>query len=141
LAIPPILTNTYVGIENVDQDAVEAARGQGMTEGQILRRIEIPLAMPLIAAGVRIATLQVVATATLAALIAGGGLGRFIVDGFAQDDEPMILAGAILVAVLAIVIEVLLGGVERAVRPRTRSRRSADVEEPETAEPMAVAQH
>jgi osmoprotectant transport system permease protein len=140
LAIPPILTNVYVGIEGVDADAVEAARGMGMSERQVLARLEFPLAMPLIAAGIRTATLQVIATATLAALIAGGGLGRFIIDGFAQSDEPMIVAGALLVAVLAIITEVALGGVERAVRPRLSSRRTADVERPEPAEPVIIGQ-
>ena len=142
LGIPPILTNTYVGIQNVDLDVVEAARGQGMDEWQILKRIEIPLAMPLIAAGIRIATLQVIATATLAALIAGGGLGVFIVEGFAQGrhGDPMVVAGAILVALLAIIAEVALGGVERAVRPRTRSRASAGAEEPEPPEPVMIGQ-
>jgi osmoprotectant transport system permease protein len=138
LAIPPILTNTYVGIQNVDQDVVEAARGQGMSEGQILRRLEIPLAMPLIAAGLRIATLQVIATATLAALIAGGGLGVFIVEGFAQGDQPMVVAGAVLVALLAILTEVVLGGIERAARPRLSSRGTARPEE--LPEPVLMAQ-
>jgi osmoprotectant transport system permease protein len=142
LAIPPILTNTYVGIQNVDQDVVEAARGQGMTEAQILRRLEIPLAMPLIAAGVRIATLQVIATATLAALIAGGGLGVFIVEGFAQGQtgQPMVVAGAFLVALLAIMTEVVLGGVERAVRPRTASKGISEVEKPAPTEPVMIGQ-
>jgi osmoprotectant transport system permease protein len=125
LGIPPILTNTYVGIQNVDSDVVEAARGQGMSEWQVLWRLELPLAMPLIAAGVRIATLQVIATATLAALIAGGGLGVFIVEGFAQGrhGDPMVVAGAVLVALLAIITEVALGGIEKGVRPRTSSKR------------------
>ena len=130
LAIPPILTNTYVGIEGVDRDTVEAARGMGMSGGQVLTRLEMPLAMPFMIAGIRTAAVQVVATATLAALIAGGGLGRYIIDGFAQNDTPMVLAGAVLVAVLAIVTELGLGLVERVVSPRTssqgRRRRSAE---------------
>jgi osmoprotectant transport system permease protein len=130
LAIPPILTNTYVGIEGVDRDTVEAARGMGMRGGQVLTRLEMPLAMPFMVAGIRTAAVQVVATATLAALIAGGGLGRYIIDGFAQGDTPQVLAGAVLVADLAIVTELGLGLVERVVSPRTssqgRRRRSAE---------------
>ena len=122
LAIPPILTNTYVGIEEVDADTVEAARGVGMRGSQVLRRLELPLATPLILAGTRTAAVQVVATATLAALIAGGGLGRYIIDGFAQGDEGMLLAGAVLVAALAIVTELAFGLLERLVSPRTSSR-------------------
>lgn len=121
LAIPPILTNAYVGIQSVDPDTVEAARGMGMTEWRILRKIEIPLAAPLIMTGVRIAALQVIATATLAALVAWGGLGRIIVDGFAVRNIPKVFAGAVLVAVLAIVVDLLLGWLSRAVAPRTTS--------------------
>jgi osmoprotectant transport system permease protein len=121
LAIPSMLVNTYVGIQGVDADMVEAARGMGMGEREVLFRLEVPLAAPLIMAGVRVAALQVVATATLAALIGGGGLGRFIVDGFAQQNHPMTAAGAILVAALALLTEGGLFLVERAVRPRTVS--------------------
>jgi osmoprotectant transport system permease protein len=122
LGIPPILTNTYIGVQTVDADTVEAARGMGMTEWEILTRLEIPLGAPLILAGVRTAAVQVVATATLAAVIAGGGLGRFIVDGFATGDDPQIFAGALLVAVLAILTELGFSLVERLVSPRTTSR-------------------
>jgi osmoprotectant transport system permease protein len=141
LGIPPILTNTYVGIQNVDPDVVEAARGQGMSEWQVLRRLELPLAMPLIAAGVRIATLQVIATATLAALIAGGGLGVFIVEGFAlgRQGDPMVVAGAVLVALLAIITEVALGGIEKAVRPRTSSKGGHAPDEESLPEPVMSA--
>lgn len=131
LAIPPILTNTYVGIEGVDHDTVEAARGMGMTEAQVLARLELPLALPLMIAGIRTAAVQVVATATLAALIAGGGLGRFIIDGNAQGDQPQVLAGAVLVAALAICTELGFGLLERAVSPKTASRgRRRRAEEP-----------
>jgi osmoprotectant transport system permease protein len=123
LAIPPILTNTYVGVEGVDQDTLEAARGMGMGEGQVLGRLELPLAVPLILAGLRTAAVQVVATATLAALIGWGGLGRFIIDGFATGDRAEIVAGAILVAVLAILTEVMFGFLERLLSPRTTSER------------------
>ncbi len=123
LAIPPILTNAYVGIQSVDPDMVEAARGMGMTEREVLTKLELPLAAPLIMAGVRTAAVTVVATATLAALIGGGGLGRFIIDGFSQGDTSMLVAGAILVAILAIITEVGFGFVERGVTPKTRSAR------------------
>ena len=121
LAIPPILTNTYVGVEGVDADTVEAARGMGMAERQILTRLELPLAVPLMLAGLRTAAVQVVATATLAALIGWGGLGRFIIDGFATGDRTQIVAGAVLVAAVAILTEVAFGIVERLVSPRTTS--------------------
>jgi osmoprotectant transport system permease protein len=117
LAVPPIVTNTYVGMRAVDEDVVESARGMGMTGRQILTRVEAPLAMPVIMAGIRTAAVQVVATATLAALIAGGGLGRFIIDGFAQQDNVMAFGGALLVALLAVVTELTLGFVQRRVTP------------------------
>jgi osmoprotectant transport system permease protein len=129
LAIPPILTNTYVGIQAVDPDVLDAGRGVGMTEGQVLRSLEVPLAAPLIVAGLRTAAVQVVATATLAALIAGGGLGRYIVDGYATSDEVEIFCGAVLVALLAIVTELAFGLLTRAVTPRTATRgRKARIE-------------
>ncbi len=121
LAIPPILTNTYVGIKNVDRDTVEAARGMGMTGGEIVRRLEIPLAAPLIVAGLRTGAVAVVATATLGAVLPFGGLGRFLIDGFATGDNAQILGGAVLVALLAIATEALFSLVERAVAPRTRT--------------------
>ncbi len=117
LAIPPILSNTYVGVRDVDRSITESARGMGMTGGQILRRVEIPLAAPLIVAGLRTATAQVVATATLAALVGWGGLGRFIVDGFSIGDNGSKLGGAALVATLALIIELLFGVTERRVTP------------------------
>jgi osmoprotectant transport system permease protein len=113
LAIPPVLTNTYVGLRDVDRDTVEAARGMGMTEWQVLRSVELPIALPVIVAGARTAAVQVVATATLAALVAGGGLGRYIVDGFALQDDGRLLGGAILVALLALATERLFTLVER----------------------------
>ena len=122
LAIPPILTNAYVGIQGVDTDLLESARGMGMREGEVLRRIELPLAAPLIVAGLRTAAVQVIATATLSAIAAGGGLGRFIVDGTAQRDMEEIFGGALLVALLALAAEGGFSALERAVSPRTRSR-------------------
>jgi osmoprotectant transport system permease protein len=123
LAIPPILTNAYVGIKGVDGDTVEAARGMGMTERDVLLRLELPLALPLIIAGTRTAAVQVVATATLGALASWGGLGRYIVDGLATQDRPQILAGALLVALLAVVTELAFGALERALAPRLSSSR------------------
>ncbi len=102
LSGPPMFTNTVAGVLAVDPAVVESARGVGMTGRAVLMRVEVPLALPVIAEGVRIAISQVIATATLAALAAGGGLGRFIVDGFAKRDQGELLMGAVLVAVLAV---------------------------------------
>ena len=113
LALPPILIATYVGLREVDRDIVEAGRAMGMRETQLLRRVEVPIALPVILSGVRVAAVQVVATATLAALVGGGGLGRFIVDGFALRQQDMLVAGAILVALLALLTERTLTFVER----------------------------
>jgi osmoprotectant transport system permease protein len=115
LSIPPILANTHVGLRGVDPETVDAARGMGMRESQVLTQVEVPAAMPIMVAGVRTAAVAAVATATLAALIAGGGFGRYIVDGFALQDQAMLVAGAILVAVLAIATERGLTLAERRV--------------------------
>lgn len=126
LAIPPIVTNSYVGVRTVDRDVVEAARGVGMGDLGILRRIEVPLALPLVIAGVRTAAVNVVATATLGALVAGGGLGRYIVDGLGLQEYDRLFAGALLVALLAIVVELTFGAIERAaVSPGIRARAAA----------------
>jgi len=113
LAIPPIVTNTYVGLRDVDRELVEAARGMGMRGWQVLRQVELPLALPVILAGVRTASVQVVATAALGAVIGGGGLGRYIIQGMARLDHPRLLAGALLVALLAVGTELLLGWLQR----------------------------
>lgn len=113
LAIPPILTNTYAGMRGVDRDVVEAGRGMGMAPATLLWRVELPLAVPAIVAGARTAAVQVVATATLAALVGGGGLGRYIVDGFAVRDEARLLGGAVLVALLALATERAMTLLER----------------------------
>jgi osmoprotectant transport system permease protein len=105
LGIPPILTSTYAGVSGVDAATIDAARGMGMSEGEILRKVEIPIAMPLIISGLRSATLQIVSTATIAAYVALGGLGRYVVDGLGLQDFPQMLAGAVLVALLAIVLD------------------------------------
>lgn len=117
LGAPPILTNTYVGLREVNRDLREAARGLGMTGWQALMRVELPLAMPLIMSGIRTSAVQVVATATLAAAVAWGGLGRYIIDGFSTQDRVQVFAGAILVAVVATAVERALGWVQRAVTP------------------------
>jgi osmoprotectant transport system permease protein len=115
LAIPPVLAGTYAGIRAVDPAVVDAARGVGMREWEILLKVEVPNAMPLIFGGIRSATLQVVATATIAAYVALGGIGRFVIDGLAQLDYAQVMAGAVLVGALAIVIDVILVGVQRLV--------------------------
>jgi osmoprotectant transport system permease protein len=114
LAIPPMLTNAYVGTRAVDRDVIESARGMGMAELGILRRIELPLALPLVVAGMRTSAVNVVATATLGALVAGGGLGRYIVDGLGLQEYDRLFAGALLVALLAIAVEVAFGTFERS---------------------------
>jgi osmoprotectant transport system permease protein len=125
LGIPPILTNTYVAVREVDRDVIEAARGMGMNAGEILRGVELPLAAPVMMSGIRTAAVQIVATATLAAVIAGGGLGRFIVDGFATGNNASVVTGAVAVALLTILTELGLGAVERAVTPRGSIRTDA----------------
>ena len=117
LAIPPIITNTFVAIREVDRDVVDAARGMGLRESQILRQVEIPLGLPLMLDGMRTASVNVVATATLGAIVAGGALGRFIVDGLALQEYDQLVAGALLVALLAIVTEVAFGTLARASAP------------------------
>ncbi|MCW2538245.1 MAG: ABC-type proline/glycine betaine transport system, permease component [Modestobacter sp.] len=116
-AIPPILTNTYVGFRGVDRDVVEASRAMGLSERQVVLQAELPLAAPLLMTGVRTAAVQVVATATLAALVAGGGLGRIINLGFGQQDYGVVLAGAILVAALAVLTELVLSALSWALTP------------------------
>ncbi|MGS2586206.1 ABC transporter permease [Streptomyces hebeiensis] len=104
-AIPPVLANAYAGIRGVDREVVQAARGLGMTARQLVVRVEVPLALPLILTGVRIAAVQLVATATIAALVGGGGLGRIITAGFRLADTAQVVAGAVLVALFALLVE------------------------------------
>ncbi len=118
LAIPPMVTNSYVALREVDSDVKDAARGMGYRELAQVLWIELPLAVPLIMAGIRTSAVQVVATATLAAVVAGGGLGRYIVDGFAQFDYTKLFAGAVLVGILALTTELSLSGLERLLVPR-----------------------
>lgn len=113
LAIPPILTNTYTGVREVDASIVEAARGMGLTEREVVGSIELPLSYPVIITGLRVSAVQVVATATLAALIGGGGYGRYIIDGLSVRDIPRVFAGALLVAVLSVLTEISFSLMER----------------------------
>lgn len=113
LAIPPILAGAYSGVENVDPAVRDAAFGMGMTSKQTLLGVELPNALPLIFSGIRSAALQVIATATIAAYVTLGGLGRFIYDGLAQQDYPQMISGGVLVAVLAMLTDVVFAGVQR----------------------------
>lgn len=115
LAIPPLLAGTYAGIRAVDPAVVDAAKGVGMRGWQVMLRVEVPNALPLIFGGIRSAALQVVATATISAYVGLGGLGRFVIDGIAEQDYTQALAGALLVAALAIVIDLVLVLVQRLV--------------------------
>lgn len=113
LAIPPILSGTYAGVANVDPAVRDAASGMGMTGGRVAWAVEVPIATPLILGGLRSAILQVVATATVIAYVSLGGLGRFVLDGLGQQDYVQMAAGAVLVAVLAIVLDLVMAGVQR----------------------------
>ncbi|WP_190155733.1 ABC transporter permease [Streptomyces litmocidini] len=112
-AMPPLLTNAYVGVREVDRAAVRAARGMGMTGGQVFFRVELPLSRPVLMTGIRSAAVQVVATATIAAMVGQGGLGRIITAGFATYDTAQVVAGAVLVALLALLVEGVLVGLDR----------------------------
>ena len=120
-ALPPLITNGYVGMREVPSDVQEAADGMGMSSAQRFRRVELPLAMPVVASGVRLALVQVWATATIAALVAGPGLGRIITEGFARNDYAQGMAGAVVVAVVALVLELVAAAVQRAADPMPRS--------------------
>jgi len=116
-ALPPLITNAYVAIRETPDDVVEAARGMGMSSAQRFWRVELPLALPVVASGVRLALVQVWATATIAALVAGPGLGRIITEGFARNDYAQGMAGAVVVAVVALGLELLAAAAQRAVDP------------------------
>lgn len=118
LAIPPILINASTGIRQVSPQVIDAARGMGLSGAQILRSIQLPIAMPVIFAGIRTSAVQVVASATLATFIGGGGLGELIVLGFQRNDLAVQIGGSIAVAVLAIITEVSFGIMERAFTPK-----------------------
>lgn len=125
-AVPPLLTNAYLGMREVDRAVVEAARGMGMSGRQLFARVELPLAYPLIMTGVRSAGVQVVATATLAAMAGEGGLGRIITAGFNLQNTPQVVAGALLVALLALLVEAALVLVGRLFDPRRGTRSSSE---------------
>jgi osmoprotectant transport system permease protein len=118
LAIPPILVGTWSGIREVDRALVEAARGVGLTERQILLMVELPLAAAVVIGGLRTAAVQVVATATLGAVVAYGGLGRYIIDGIARNESDRLMAGVVLVAGLAIIVELAFALAQRRLTPR-----------------------
>jgi osmoprotectant transport system permease protein len=117
LALPPILINASTGLREVSRDVIDAARGMGLSGGQILTRIQMPIAAPVIFAGIRTSAVQVVASATLATFIGGGGLGELIVEGTQLNDTTILLAGSLSVAVLAIITEVGFGALERSMTP------------------------
>ena len=118
LAVPPMIANSYVGVSSVDDDVREAARGMGMNGSQVLWRVELPMALPLIMAGVRTAVVAIVATATLAAYVDGGGLGNYIAEGFAVQDTAKVFVGGLLVALLAIALDLGLAGLQRLLVSR-----------------------
>jgi osmoprotectant transport system permease protein len=138
-ALPPIITNAYVGMREVDRDTVEAARGMGMRGGQLLRTVELPLALPLIMTGIRLAVVQVWATATIAALVAGPGLGRIITLGYVSQDLPEVVSGALIVAVIALLLEAVLVLLQNLLDPVARARRAAAPPRTRTARARAEA--
>ena len=117
LSIPPILVAAYAGLQAVDRELIVSSRGMGLTETQILSQVELPLALPVLIGGYRVALLQVIATATIGAFLAGGGLGRYIIDGIARRDDGMLYGGVVLVALLAIGTDLLLSWLQRQLTP------------------------
>jgi osmoprotectant transport system permease protein len=139
LAIPPLLAGAYAGLSNVDRSVVDAARGIGMREWDVLLKVELPNALPLLLGGLRAATLQVIATVAIAAYVAKGGLGRYVIDGLAQHDYTQMAAGATLIAVLALLVEAALAGLQRlTVSPglRAASTRRRPPDEPTEKAPV-----
>jgi osmoprotectant transport system permease protein len=118
LGIPPILLNAYTGVKEVDAGTVEASRGMGFTPLQVLGRVELPIALPLIFAGIRTSAVQIVATAALAGLVGAGGLGVIVASGLSNNQDDVILAGAIPITILAALAELIFGGAERLITPR-----------------------
>ena len=118
LAVPPIMVNTYSGLSGVDRDILEAGRGQGMAETQILRKVELPMSVAVITVGIRSASIQVIATATLGAVFGFGGLGRYLVNGVSQGDQGQIFGGVVLVAGLVLVTELAFAIAQRLMTPR-----------------------
>lgn len=126
LALPSILTATAAGVRGADRQAVHAGRALGMTAGQVVTKVEVPLSLPRLVRGLRSATLQVVATATVAAFASGGGLGRILVSGLASRNYAQMFGGALLIGALAVVLYLLLGGIGTLVARRTRPRTTTD---------------
>jgi osmoprotectant transport system permease protein len=126
IAVPPIVTNSYIGVRSVERDVRDAAEGMGMRGRQVLWQVELPVATPLIMAGIRTSAVQVVATATLAAYVGLGGLGRYLIDGLSQRNLAQVVGGAILVAVLSLLTELVLGRVQSLVVPRGLAGQGAD---------------
>jgi osmoprotectant transport system permease protein len=118
LGIPPILLNTFTGVKEVDPGAVEASRGMGFTPLQVLGRVELPMAMPLIFAGIRTSSVQIISTTALAGLVGAGGLGVIVSSGLSNNQDDVILAGAIPITILAALSELVFGGAERLATPR-----------------------
>lgn len=135
LGIPPLLAGTYAGISNVDAELVDAARSMGMTETQALLRVEVPNALPLILGGLRTATLQVVATATVAAYASLGGLGRYLIDGIKVRQFHIAVVGALMVAALALILDAVLAFAVWLSVPGTGRWRRRSLESPETSQP------
>jgi len=123
-ALPPIITNAYAGMREVDRGTVEAARGMGMTGRQLLLAVELPLALPLVVTGLRLAVVQVWATATIAALVAGPGLGRIVTLGFVRQDIAQVVGAALVIAVIALTLEVAMVALQALVDPVARARRA-----------------
>lgn len=138
-AVPPLLTNAYVGMRGVDSSVVEAARGMGMSGGQLFLRVELPLAYSMIMTGLRSAAVQVIATATIAALVGQGGLGRIITAGFNTSNTPQVVAGALVVALLALVVEGLLVVLSRVIDPAATSASAVSVGTPGRGTPRRGA--
>lgn len=132
LAIPPLLAGVYAGIESVAPEVVDAARATGMSGAQVLGRVEVPLGLPLAIGGLRSAVLQVIATATLAAYVGQGGLGRYLIEGLARRDYLIAIVGAILVAALALLVDGALAVAQRLVVPRGVSRGATPTSVPRT---------
>lgn len=133
LGIPPILVNTYTGITEVDPDLTEAATGMGLTGRQVLGGIELPLAVPVIVAGMGSAAVQIIATATLGAIFGGPGLGAYLTEGIAQNDDAMLFSGVVLVALLALGAQAAFTLVGRALTPSAMRQRATPGREPEAA--------
>ena len=137
LAIPPILTNTYVGMREVDPDVRDAAKGMGLTGGQVLRTVEAPLAVPFVMAGVRTAAIEVVATSTLAAYVSYSDLGTYVISGLDTNNSVVAFSGAILVAAMAGLVALVLTALTRVLTPRPLRRHRA-VRPKDTALPQPI---